>query len=177
MTENPKPAPHTRTRRRTRTKKSHRAAFVGTAVVVLGAAVILALFALEDRVMFFYSPTDVAERGTPVGEDARVGGLVVEGSVLKEGSATVFAVTDLQHSITIAYGGILPDLFREGQGIVAEGTFAPTGRFEASRVLAKHDENYMPPEVADALKASGQWKNGPADPSYGDASYGNEGGS
>ncbi|CDO60696.1 Cytochrome c-type biogenesis protein CcmE, heme chaperone [Candidatus Phaeomarinobacter ectocarpi] len=119
---------------------------------------ILALSALEDTVVFFYSPTDVAEKGMPVGEYARIGGLVVEGSVSKEGASTIFSVTDTQNSIQVAYGGILPDLFREGQGIVAEGEFEVTGRFEASRVLAKHDENYMPPEVADALKASGQWK-------------------
>lgn len=147
----------TRTRR-TRTRKSYRAAFIGAALVVLGAAVILALTALEDTVVFFYSPTDVAEKGVPVGEYARVGGLVVDGSVSKEGQLTLFSVTDAQNDIQIAYGGILPDLFREGQGIVAEGAFNPSGRFDASRVLAKHDENYMPPEVAEALKASGQWK-------------------
>lgn len=147
----------TRTRK-SRTRKSYRAAFIGVSVLVLGAAVILALSALEDTVVFFYSPTDVAEKGMPVGEYARIGGLVVEGSVSKDGSSTIFSVTDTQNSIQVAYGGILPDLFREGQGIVAEGEFEATGRFEASRVLAKHDENYMPPEVADALKASGQWK-------------------
>jgi len=146
--------------RRPRTRKSQRAVFIAVAVCVLGTAVILALSALEDTVVFFYSPSDVAARGAPVGEEARIGGLVVEGSITKEGAATVFTVTDLQHSVTIAYAGILPDLFREGQGIVAEGTFAPSGRFEASRVLAKHDESYMPPEVADALKASGQWQEG-----------------
>ena len=147
----------TRTRN-PRTRKSYRAAFIGVSLLVLGAAVILALSALEDTVVFFYSPTDVAEKGMPVGEYARIGGLVVEGSVSKEGASTIFSVTDTQNSIQVAYGGILPDLFREGQGIVAEGEFEVTGRFEASRVLAKHDENYMPPEVADALKASGQWK-------------------
>ena len=144
--------------KRTRTRKSYRAAFIGTAVLVLGAAVLLALSALEDTVVFFYSPTDVAEKGVPTGEYARIGGLVVDGSVAKDGAVTIFSVTDTQNSIQVAYGGILPDLFREGQGIVAEGEFEPTGRFAASRVLAKHDENYMPPEVADALKASGQWK-------------------
>jgi len=144
--------------KKSRTRKSYRAAFIGVSVLVLGAAVILALSALEDTVVFFYSPTDVAEKGMPIGEYARIGGLVVEGSVGKEGTQTLFSVTDTQNSIQIAYGGILPDLFREGQGIVAEGEFQTTGRFEASRVLAKHDENYMPPEVAEALKASGQWK-------------------
>lgn len=147
----------TRTRK-PRTRKSYRAAFIGVSVLVLGTAVILALSALEDTVVFFYSPTDVAEKGMPIGEYARIGGLVVEGSVSKDGASTIFSVTDTQNSIQVTYGGILPDLFREGQGIVAEGEFEATGRFEASRVLAKHDENYMPPEVADALKASGQWK-------------------
>lgn len=145
-------------RRRTRTRKSHRAAFIGAAVFILGAAVILALSALEDTVVFFYSPTDVVEKGVMPGQQARIGGLVVEGSVSRQGQTTIFAVTDTRHNIEVAYGGILPDLFREGQGIVAEGAFGAGSRFEASRVLAKHDENYMPPEVADAIKASGQWK-------------------
>lgn len=157
MTQNPaSPPPKPRTRQRTR--KSHRAAFIVAAVVILGAAVILALSALEDTVVFFYSPTDVAEKGVSAGQQARVGGLVVEGSVSTQGETTLFSVTDTRHSIDIAYAGILPDLFREGQGIVAEGSFAEGGRFKADRVLAKHDENYMPPEVADAIKASGQWK-------------------
>ncbi len=147
-------------RSRPRTKKSRRAAFIGAAVLIFGLAVILALSALEDTVVYFYSPTDVAERGTPVGQSARIGGLVVEGSVSKDGSRTIFGVTDLQNSITVSYNGILPDLFREGQGIVAEGTFGASGIFEATRVLAKHDENYMPREVADALKESGRWQEG-----------------
>lgn len=148
------PAP----KRRTRTRKSQRAAFIGAAVLVFGLAVILALSALEDTVVYFYSPTDIAERGTPVGLSARIGGLVVEGSVAKDGAQTTFDVTDLENSISVTFGGILPDLFREGQGIVAEGTFSASGIFEATRVLAKHDENYMPPEVADALKQSGRWQ-------------------
>lgn len=154
-----------RPRARVKTRKSQRAAFIGAAVVVLGAAVLIALSALEDTVVFFYSPTDVAERGVAAGTPARVGGLVVEGSVRKDGAVTVFDLTDTAHELTVAYGGILPDLFREGQGIVAEGSFDETGKFEASRVLAKHDENYMPPEVAEALKASGQWQHGAGGPS------------
>lgn len=145
-------------RARIRTRKSQRAAFILAAVVILGAAVLLALTALEDTVVYFYSPTDVAQAAVPPGQPARVGGLVTEGSVRKAERATVFDVSDLNNSITISYGGILPDLFREGQGIVAEGSFGEDGTFQATRVLAKHDENYMPPEVADALKESGRWK-------------------
>ena len=171
-----------RPRARMKTRKSQRAALIGAAVFVLSAAVLIALSALEDTVVFFYSPTDVAERGVEPGTRGRVGGLVVAGSVRKEGAVTVFDLTDNAHSMTVAYGGILPDLFREGQGIVAEGSFSGTDRFEAARVLAKHDENYMPPEIADALKASGQWQHGPGGPeaqaygtSYG-TSYGASGG-
>ena len=160
----------TRTARpRIKTRKSQRAAFIGAAVGVLGAAVLIALWALEDTVVFFYSPSDVAARGIPIGEAARVGGLVVDGSVRRDGTLTVFDVTDTAHTLTVAYGGILPDLFREGQGIVAEGQFQAGGRFQATRVLAKHDENYMPPEVADALKASGQWQHAPGGPPRMDA--------
>jgi cytochrome c-type biogenesis protein CcmE len=159
MTNSPEPNSGPRRQStRTRTRKSHRAAFIGAAVFILGAAVILALSALEDTVVFFYSPTDVVEKGVMPGQQARIGGLVVEGSVSRQGQTTIFSVTDTRNNIEVAYGGILPDLFREGQGIVAEGAFGTGSRFEASRVLAKHDENYMPPEVADAIKASGQWK-------------------
>lgn len=146
---------------RARTRKSSRALFIGAAVVVLGAAVLLALSALEDTVVFFYSPTDAVEKGVSPGQQARIGGLVVDGSVVKAGANTIFSVTDTQNSISVSFNGILPDLFREGQGVVAEGVFVSDTTFEASRVLAKHDENYMPPEVADALKKSGQWKEVP----------------
>lgn len=145
-------------RARLRTRKSRRAAFIAAAVAAFGLAVALALWALEDTVVFFYSPSDIAAQVAPPEGPVRIGGLVVAGSIRNDGAATVFEVTDNAHTLTVAYRGVLPDLFREGQGIVAEGRFDGTGRFEASRVLAKHDENYMPPEVADALKKSGRWQ-------------------
>ena len=129
---------------------------------VLVAAAALALTAMRDAMVFFYSPAMVAENPPAPGQRVRVGGLVVEGSVVRpaEGGAR-FAVTDGAGVIEIAYDGSLPDLFREGQGIVAEGRFGDElALFAADTVLAKHDESYMPPEVADALKASGLWKEG-----------------
>ncbi len=138
--------------------KRKRLYIVGLALLCLGAAAALVLTAFEDNIVFFYSPTDLAEKGVGPGRTVRIGGLVADGSVVKSDATVTFTVTDLNKSVEVAYTGILPDLFREGQGVVAEGRIGTDGRFTATEVLAKHDENYMPKEVADALKASGQWK-------------------
>ncbi len=138
------------------TRKQRRAVLIGTGVAVLSVAAILVLFALRDSVVFFHTPSDVVEKGIPAGERFRLGGLVAQGSVEKPGGARVlFTVTDTLKTIRVSYEGILPDLFREGQGVVAEGRIEDGGVFVADTVLAKHDENYMPPEVAKALKERG----------------------
>ena len=127
-------------------------------LAVLGVAVTLVLTALNDNLVFFYSPTQVAEKKIAPERRFRLGGLVEAGSVTKAGTETRFVVTDTQKTVPVVYRGILPDLFREGQGVVAEGSLGPDGVFVAREVLAKHDENYMPPEVAKAIKDAGQWK-------------------
>ena len=143
------------------TRKQRRLTMIGSAGVVLAVAAALVLFALRDQIVFFYSPSDLAELALAPGTRVRIGGLVEEGSVVRNGDGSVrFAVTDTAKTVTVAYRGILPDLFREGQGIVAEGTLAGDGSVTAETVLAKHDENYMPKEVVDALKAQGVWKEG-----------------
>jgi len=119
------------------------------------------LSALKDSIVFFNSPTDVVERHVTPGSRIRLGGLVKDGSVVRGNDLAVrFDVTDGENTIAVAYQGILPDLFREGQGVVTEGVLDPSGVFKADSVLAKHDENYMPKEVADALKRSGHWNEG-----------------
>lgn len=140
-------------------KSRQRLWMVGAAGVVLAAALGLMLLAFEDALVLFYSPSDVADHPPAAGERVRVGGLVEEGSVVRpdEGGA-VFVLTDRVETIRVSYAGSLPDLFREGQGIVAEGHFDPGGLFVASTVLAKHDETYMPPEVADSLREQGVWQ-------------------
>ena len=127
-------------------------------LAVLGVAATLVLTALNDNLVFFYSPTQVAEKKIAPERRFRLGGLVEAGSVQKAGQETRFVVTDTQKTVPVVYRGILPDLFREGQGVVAEGSLGPDGVFVAREVLAKHDENYMPPEVAKAIKDAGQWK-------------------
>ena len=127
---------------------------------VLAVAVALVLSALSDNIVFFYSPSRLAEKHVPAGRRFRIGGLVENGSVHKEGSEARFRVTDLKRSVEVVYRGILPNLFREGQGVIAEGSLGPEGIFSAREVLAKHDEKYMPPEVAKALKESGRWQEG-----------------
>lgn len=127
----------------------------------LGVAAALVLTALNDNLVFFYSPTQVAEKSLGPERRFRLGGLVEEGSVQKEGQIVRFTITDTNKTLKVVYRGILPDLFREGQGVIAEGSLGPDGVFAAREILAKHDENYMPPEVAKALKAlkeSGKWK-------------------
>ena len=129
-------------------------------LAVLGVAATLVLTALNDNIVFFYSPTQVAEKKPGPERRFRLGGLVEQGSVKKDGPEVRFTVTDLQKTVAVVYRGLLPDLFREGQGVIAEGTLGPDGVFLARDVLAKHDENYMPPEVAKALKESGRWQEG-----------------
>jgi len=141
-------------------RKHKRLTFAFIAMLLLAVATALVLSAFEDSIVFFYSPTDLTEKNVADGRHVRIGGLVEEGSVKKaEGAITLFRVTDLTTTIAVSYKGLLPDLFREGQGVVAEGKLQD-GVFMASDVLAKHDENYMPPEVAEALKKSGQWNTG-----------------
>ena len=140
------------------TRKGRRLAMIGSAGAVLAVAAALVLFALRDQIVFFYSPTEIAGKGLTAGTRLRLGGLVAEGSVERQADGGVrFSVTDTANTIQVLYRGILPDLFREGQGVVALGTLGPDGLFRASEVLARHDETYMPPEVADALKRSGHW--------------------
>ena len=142
-----------------RLRKQQRLALVILALLLIGGATGLVLAALQDKVAFFVSPTDVATRTLDPGKRFRLGGLVVDGSIARGGDGTVrFALTDTAHQVEVVYKGLLPDLFREGQGIVAQGALSQDGTFEAVEVLAKHDENYMPKEVADALKQAGYWK-------------------
>ena len=142
--------------------KRRRLYFVLAGMSALAVAVALALAAFEDNLVFFNSPTDVYAKEVPQDRRFRLGGLVEEQSVARsqDGLTTTFRVTDLNRAVPVAYTGILPDLFREAQGIVADGRLTADGTFVADNVLAKHDENYMPPEVAEALKKSGQWKGG-----------------
>jgi cytochrome c-type biogenesis protein CcmE len=138
-------------------RKHKRLTFVGVALVLLAGAAALVLSAFEENIVFFMSPTDIAANKVSENQRFRLGGLVEEGSVDRSGGETVtFKVTDITNSVAVTYTGILPDLFREAQGVVAEGRLK-NGVFVADEVLAKHDETYMPPEVADALKKSGQW--------------------
>jgi len=127
-------------------------------MAVLGIAATLILRALNQELVFFLSPTQIAEKQPSAGTQIRLGGLVEAGSVQKSGETVVFSVTDLSKNVKVSYRGLLPDLFREGQGVVVEGAFDGGGQFMASEVLAKHDETYMPPEVAKALKESGRWQ-------------------
>ena len=143
------------------TRKQKRLAGIGAIGLVLLAAVVLVLTALQDEIVFFYTPTDVvSENKVQSGQRFRIGGLVKEASVQKDGADVSFVVTDTDYDVKVTYTGILPDLFREEQGIVAEGAMNSDGIFVADTVLAKHDENYMPKEVADALKEKGVWKEG-----------------
>ncbi len=139
--------------------KHRRLAGIMLMLLILSTAMALTLTALEESVVFFHSPTDIATRDDlQKDRRMRIGGLVKEESLRREdgGVRVSFVITDLENEVRVQYRGILPDLFREGQGIVAEGRLATNGSFLADQVLAKHDENYMPPEVADALRKSGQ---------------------
>jgi len=141
------------------TRKRRRLVLIGGGLVVLAIAVALMLNAFRDAIVFFNSPTDVAEKHIAPGTRIRLGGMVKTGTLERGDNLKVrFEVTDGSRDMAVAYQGVLPDLFREGQGVVAEGTLDAAGVFKADTILAKHDETYMPKEVADALKKSGHWK-------------------
>jgi len=145
------------------TRKQRRLILIGASLGVLAVAAALVLSALRDSIVFFNSPTDLAEKRIVPGTRMRIGGLVKPGSIERGDNLQVrFAVTDGKVDVAVHYQGIVPDLFREGQGVVAEGKLEPGGVFAADTVLAKHDERYMPREVVDALKKSGRWQEGEA---------------
>jgi cytochrome c-type biogenesis protein CcmE len=141
------------------TRKGKRLALIAGALAVLATAVGLVLFALRDNIVFFYSPAELAQKHPAPGTRLRIGGLVKESSVARgEDRNVAFTVTDRTADLRVTYKGLLPDLFREGQGVVVDGTLAADGGFRADSVLAKHDERYMPRDVADALKKQGVWQ-------------------
>ena len=146
------------------TRKRRRLILVLAGMASLSVAAFLVLNAFDDNLVFFYSPSDLAAKHLSAGRVMRIGGLVEEQSVVKSegGKRIEFKVTDGSHDLPVVYLGVPPSLFREGQGVVAEGRLDRDGVFQASTILAKHDERYMPPEVADALKRSGQWRGDPA---------------
>jgi cytochrome c-type biogenesis protein CcmE len=139
------------------TPRARRFMWVGIGLAVLALAAYLVVQSLRQNQVFFYTPTDVAQQKAPKDRVFRVGGLVTVGSVARkpDGLTVAFSVTDTQQTIPMTYTGILPDLFKEGKGVVAQGRFGNDGVFRANEVLAKHDENYMPPEAAEALKRAG----------------------
>lgn len=141
------------------TRKKRRMYTLGLALLGLGTAAALTLTAFEENIVFFFSPSDMIAN-PPGDRSIRMGGLVEEGSIQKlDGGMTInFRVTDTVQTIPVTYTGIMPDLFREGQGVIAMGNLGPDGIFKAREVLARHDENYMPPEVADALKRAGHFQ-------------------
>jgi cytochrome c-type biogenesis protein CcmE len=141
------------------TRRQRRLVLIGGGLAVLGVAVALMLNAFRDSIVFFNSPSDVAAKHIAPGTRIRLGGLVKAGSLVRGDDLKIrFDVTDGNREMAVAYQGMLPDLFREGQGVVAEGTLDASGTFDADTILAKHDETYMPKEVADALKKSGHWQ-------------------
>lgn len=141
--------------------KHQRLLFIGVAVAMIAGATALILRNFNDSIVFFYSPSDIISKHPKVGEHIRIGGLVEKGSVQHPAAQEViFITTDNTNTLTVRYKGELPALFREGQGVVAEGQLEADGSFTATNILAKHDEKYMPPEVARAIKDSGQWKDG-----------------
>ena len=143
------------------TRKQRRLVLIGGSLGVLAIAAALVLSALKDSIVFFNSPTDVVQKHLPPGTRIRIGGLVKTDSFKRGDDLKVrFEVTDGSHDVAVRYQGIVPDLFREGQGVVAEGKLEPDGSFDADTVLAKHDERYMPKEVVEALKKNGRWKEG-----------------
>ena len=141
------------------TRKQRRLTVIGGSLAVFALALALVLNAMRDSILFFSTPSMVAEKHVPAGRRFRLGGLVEQGSVMRAADHAVsFKVGDGSATLPVSYKGILPDLFREGQGVVAEGALDAAGVFKADTVLAKHDENYMPKDVADALKKQGHWK-------------------
>jgi cytochrome c-type biogenesis protein CcmE len=135
--------------------RNKRLAIILGIVAAVGVAVALVLNAFQSNLVFFYSPSQVAAKEAPVGRTFRLGGMVTSGSLKRDGVTVSFLVTDTVQTIPVRYQGILPDLFKEGKGVVAQGQVGPDGVFVAREVLAKHDENYMPPEAAEALKRAG----------------------
>jgi cytochrome c-type biogenesis protein CcmE len=143
------------------TRRKRRLVLITSALAALGLALGLVLLALRDNIVFFYGPSELAQKAPHEGQRLRIGGLVKQGSLKHEGENTVrFAVTDTKQEVEVTYTGLLPDLFREGQGVVAEGTLRGDKIFLADSILAKHDERYMPREVTDALKKQGVWREG-----------------
>jgi len=143
------------------TRKQKRMTTILGGLAVLGLAAGIALYALSDAIVFFYTPSEVATKQVQPGQRIRLGGLVENGSLVRGADANIsFVVTDMTKTLAVTYRGQLPDLFREGQGVVAEGSLDATGIFQADTVLAKHDETYMPKDVADRLKEQGVWREG-----------------
>jgi len=143
------------------TRRGRRLSLIAAALAVVGVAAGIALYALRDNIVFFYSPTEVVQKAVQPGARLRVGGLVKADSLIKlSGENVAFVVTDGANELTVAYQGLLPDLFREGQGVVAEGVLEAPGQMRAETILAKHDERYMPREVVEALKKQGRWQEG-----------------
>jgi len=142
------------------TRKQRRLYFVLLGMLAIGGATALVLTALGDTMVYFYTPSEMTGKQIGPERRVRIGGLVEKGSVAKDQETTTFTITDLTATLPVTYTGVLPDLFREGQGVVAEGRIGRDGVFHASEVLAKHDEKYMPKEVADQLKKSGRWQEG-----------------
>jgi cytochrome c-type biogenesis protein CcmE len=150
------------------TRRGRRLTLIGIALGVVAFAAALALYALNDSIVFFYGPSEVLRKNPNPGTRMRIGGLVKAGSFVKSGQDKAsFEITDNAHSVTVSYEGLLPDLFREGQGVVAEGVLEAPGQFRAESVLAKHDERYMPREVVEALKKEGRWQEGADAPAGG----------
>lgn len=141
------------------TRKQKRLSVIVGALAFLGSAAALTFYALGQKASYFYMPADLTAVTLQDGQRIRLGGLVEKGTILRgQGTEVKFTVTDNQNSVPVVFTGILPDLFREEQGVITEGSFGPDGVFVADSVLAKHDENYMPKEVADGLKAKGVWQ-------------------
>ncbi|MDO4636883.1 MAG: cytochrome c maturation protein CcmE [Lautropia sp.] len=137
------------------TPRQKRFVWIGSGLATLAAVAGLLLYALNSNIVFFFTPTQVAHHEAPSGRPFRIGGLVEPGSLQRQDTRVQFIVTDGDHQIRVAYVGTLPDLFREGKGVVAQGRLDDAGNFSATEVLAKHDENYMPPEAASALQKAG----------------------
>ncbi len=140
------------------TRKQKRLAIIAGLGAVLAVAATIIFVALRDQIVFFYSPSEIHEKAVAAGTPIRLGGLVKEGTWKREGETSDFVVTDGQTEMATHYVGLLPDLFREGQGVVIEGSVTPQGTFAATNVLAKHDENYMPKELVEELKKRGEWQ-------------------
>jgi len=143
------------------TRKRRRLLAVLAGLAMLGVATTLVLLAFNDNLVFFYSPSDLKTKHVADGRRVRIGGLVEPASVTRDGTSIEFRITDGENAVPVTYSGVVPDLFREGQGVVVEGRLDRAGLVRADSVLAKHDEKYMPREVVDALKKSGHWQEGP----------------